>query len=216
MQKPMKIMALSQPAGPCSPVRLVQRWILGLCVAMWLSAFYCSVSHAASQRQPIDPELRQLLISAANSTDSFVDRYDAEVWLSDMSGRLENYIPDPDKRISLLKTIHYEAKRAKLPPELVLAVIHVESLFNRWAISSVGAQGLMQVMPFWLKEIGHANDSLFDVKTNLRLGCTILRHYLDKEKGNLTRALARYNGSLGRSKYSNKVLTQLQNRWFKR
>jgi len=183
---------------------------------MWLSAFYCSVSHAASQRQPIDPELRQLLISAANSTDSFVDRYDAEVWLSDMSGRLENYIPDPDKRISLLKTIHYEAKRAKLPPELVLAVIHVESLFNRWAISSVGAQGLMQVMPFWLKEIGHANDSLFDVKTNLRLGCTILRHYLDKEKGNLTRALARYNGSLGRSKYSNKVLTQLQNRWFKR
>jgi len=170
----------------------------------------------AASRQAMDPELRQLLIKAANDTSSFVDRYDAEVWLSDMSGRLENYIPDADQRIGLLKSIHYEAKRVNLPPELVLAVIHVESLFNRWAISSVGAQGLMQVMPFWLKEIGHENDSLFDIKTNLRLGCTILKHYLDKEKGDLTRALARYNGSLGKAKYPNKVLTQLQNRWFKR
>lgn len=170
----------------------------------------------AGPRQPIDGELRKLLTEAANSTDSFTDRFEAEVWLSDMSGRLERYMPDPDQRIFLLKHVHYEAKRADLPPELVLSVIHVESLFNRWAISSVGAQGLMQIMPFWLKEIGREGDSLFDIKTNLRFGCTILRHYLDKEKGNLTRALARYNGSLGRFKYPNKVFDRLQTRWFKR
>ena len=170
----------------------------------------------ADKRQRIDGELRSALMAAVNSSDSFTDRFEAEVWLSDMSGRLERYMPDPDQRIYLLKNVHYEAKRADLPPELVLSVIHVESLFNRWAISSVGAQGLMQIMPFWLKEIGREGDSLFDVKTNLRFGCTILRHYLDKEKGNLTRALARYNGSLGRFKYPNKVFDRLQKRWFKR
>lgn len=171
---------------------------------------------AADRRQPIDGELRSLLLEAANSADSFTDRFEAEVWLSDMSNRLERYMPDHDQRIFLLKNVHYEAKRANLAPELVLSVIHVESLFNRWAISSVGAQGLMQIMPFWLKEIGRDGDSLFDIKTNLRFGCTILRHYLDKEKGNLTRALARYNGSLGRFKYPNKVFDRLQKRWFRR
>lgn len=175
-----------------------------------------SSTAAADRRQPIDGELRKVLLDAANSSDSFTDRFEAEVWLSDMSGRLEKYMPDHDQRIYFLKNVHYEAKRAELPPELVLSVIHVESLFNRWAISSVGAQGLMQIMPFWLKEIGREGDSLFDVKTNLRFGCTILRHYLDREKGNLTRALARYNGSLGRFKYPNKVLDRLQKRWFKR
>jgi len=176
----------------------------------------CSSTAFADRRQPIDGELRKVLIEAANSSDSFTDRFEAEVWLSDMSGRLERYIPDADQRIHFLKNVHFEAKRVDLPPELVLSVIHVESLFNRWAISSVGAQGLMQVMPFWLKEIGREGDSLFDIKTNLRFGCTILRHYLDKEKGNLTRARARYNGSLGRFKYPNKVLERLQKRWFRR
>ena len=179
-------------------------------------AMLISPVQAAKKAKEIDPELRKLLVEAANSTDSFADRFDAEVWLGDMSNRLERYVKDKTKRITLLKHVHYEAKRAELAPELVLAVIHVESLFDRWAISSVGAQGFMQVMPFWLKEIGRPDDSLFDVKTNLRFGCTILRHYLDKEKGNLTRALARYNGSLGRFKYPNKVLTRLQNIWFKR
>ena len=184
-----------------------------------ISAVLITISSSAAvagNRQPIDGELRKVLLQAANSADSFTDRFDAEVWLSDMSGRLEQYMPDPDQRIFFLKHVHYEATRAELPPELVLSVIHVESLFNRWAISSVGAQGLMQIMPFWLKEIGREGDSLFDIKTNLRFGCTILKHYLDKEKGNLTRALARYNGSLGRFKYPNKVFDRLQNRWFRR
>ena len=173
-------------------------------------------SAIAAKRQPIDKELRKVLIEAANSSDSFTDRFEAEVWLSDMSNRLARYMPEPEDRIQFLKNVHYEAKRADLAPELVLSVIHVESAFNRWAISSVGAQGFMQVMPFWLKEIGREGDSLFDMKTNLRFGCTILRHYLDREKGNLTRALARYNGSLGRYKYPNKVFDKLQNRWFRR
>jgi soluble lytic murein transglycosylase-like protein len=181
-----------------------------------LACIVITQSPAYANRQPIDNELRMVLMEAANSSDSFTDRFEAEVWLSDMSNRLANYMPEPQDRILFLKNVHYEAKRAKLAPELVLSVIHVESAFNRWAISSVGAQGFMQVMPFWLKEIGRDGDSLFDMKTNLRFGCTILRHYLDREKGDLTRALARYNGSLGKYKYPNKVLEKLQNRWFRR
>jgi soluble lytic murein transglycosylase-like protein len=167
----------------------------------------------ASTQIPPDPALRQALLKAVNSADSFRDRFDAEVWLMDMSQRLENRVPDSHERLALLKNIHYEATRAQIPPEMVLAVIEVESNFNRWAISRVGAQGLMQIMPFWLKEIGHDGDSLFSIKTNLRFGCTILRYYLDREKGNWTRALARYNGSLGRFKYPNKVFLKLRNKW---
>jgi len=106
-------------------------------------------------------------------------------------------------------------RRADLPPELVLAVIEVESDFNHWAISATGAQGLMQVMPFWLKEIGRPNDNLFQPSTNLRLGCTILKYYLDMEKGRLGPALARYNGSHGKSEYPDKVFAALNNRWYR-
>jgi soluble lytic murein transglycosylase-like protein len=180
-----------------------------------LCAVALNTAVASVQNQP-DEQLRQLLKDAISASDSFSNRFDAEVWLLDMSERLQNYVPENRKRLELLKAIHYEATRVNLQPELVLAVIHVESRFNRWAISSVGAQGLMQIMPFWLKEIGHPQDNLFDIKTNLRLGCTILRYYLDKEKGNLTRALARYNGSLGSFKYPNLVFGALRTRWFKR
>ena len=160
-------------------------------------------------------DLRLLLQQAVKDSDSFTDRYDAEVWLIDMSNRLKKKIKQPEKRLKLLRQIHHEASRANLHPELVLAVIDVESNFDRFAISTAGAQGLMQVMPFWLKEIGQPRDSLFNVRTNLRMGCTILKYYLEKEKGDLTRALARYNGSLGRYKYPNKVFTLLNKRWYK-
>ncbi len=162
-----------------------------------------------------DDRLRELLRDAVASSDSFVDRFEAEVWLLDMSQRLARMVPDDEERLTLLKAIHYEASRAELPPELVLSVIHVESYFDRWAISVVGAQGLMQVMPFWLKEIGHAGDNLFHVQTNLRMGCTILKYYLDMEDGDLTRALGRYNGSLGKSKYPNKIFKVLRTRWYR-
>lgn len=160
-------------------------------------------------------ELRQLLQQAINDSKSFNDKYDAEVWLIDMSNRLKKKIKQPEKRLNLLRQIHQEATKADLHPELVLAVIDVESNFDRFAISKAGAQGLMQVMPFWLKEIGQPRDSLFNIRTNLRMGCTILKYYLKKEKGDLTRALARYNGSLGRYKYPNKVFKLLNKRWYK-
>lgn len=162
----------------------------------------------------IDPVLRNLLIKAVNESDSFRDRFDAEVWLLDMSSRLEKRVPDPKDRIEILKTVHYEATRAGLKPEIVLAIIEVESNFNPYAVSHAGAHGLMQVMPFWLKEIGRPGDNLFHVRTNLRFGCTILKHYLNKEKGNLFRALGRYNGSLGSWTYPKKVYRAFNTRWF--
>ena len=167
----------------------------------------------ASQQQVPSVELRNLLKQAISDADSFEDRFEAEVWLVDMSNRLKPFVKNDEKRIALLKQVHYEATRAKLRPELVLAVIEIESRFDKFAISSAGARGLMQVMPFWLKEIGRPEDNLFDMKTNLRMGCTILKHYMDKEKGNLSHALARYNGSLYSHRYPTKVFKALDKRW---
>jgi soluble lytic murein transglycosylase-like protein len=161
-----------------------------------------------------DPELREALRAAANDTASFTDRFDAEVWLTDMSRRLERQVSDPEERIQILKLVHLEASRVELPPELILAVIETESNFDHYAISVAGAIGLMQIMPFWLDEIGRPDDNLLHVDTNLRYGCTILRFYLDKENGDLRRALGRYNGSLGRRKYPNKVIDKLSKKWF--
>jgi soluble lytic murein transglycosylase-like protein len=161
-----------------------------------------------------DPELREVLKLAASDSPSFTDRFDAEVWLTDMSRRLARQVKDPEERIELLRLVHLEAKRVELPPELILAVIEVESNFDRYAVSVAGALGLMQIMPFWLNEIGRPDDNLLHTDTNLRYGCTILRFYLDKEKGDLRRALGRYNGSLGKRKYPNKVIDKLSKKWF--
>jgi len=111
--------------------------------------------------------------------------------------------------------VHYEASRVDIEPELVLAVIEVESRFDEYAISVSGARGLMQIMPFWLEEIGISDQNLFKMRTNLRMGCTILRYYMDMEPNDLGRALARYNGSLGRTVYPNKVIKALRKNWFK-
>ncbi len=124
-------------------------------------------------RTPIDEKLKELLIEAIEDTSGFTDRFDAEVWLLDMSTRMAQQVPDPQEHMEILKHVHQEATRAELEPELVLSVIEVESNFDRFAISWVGARGLMQIMPFWLKEIGHPKDNLFDIQTNLRFGCTI-------------------------------------------
>lgn len=186
----------------------MNRFILGFSLAL-LGA---PPAVAVETRQAVDPELRELLRQAANESDSFADRFDGEVWLTDMSRRLEKRVPDDDFRIDLLKNIHYEARRANLEPELVLSVIQVESNFNPFAISSAGALGLMQIMPFWLKEIGKPGDNLFHMQTNLRYGCTILRHYLIKEKGNRTRALMRYNGTR-EHRYPAQVYRAFDTRW---
>ena len=161
-----------------------------------------------------DPELREVLRAAASESPSFTDRFHAEVWLTDMSRRLERQVRDAEERIEILTLVHMEASRVDLPPELILAVIDVESNFDRYAISVAGARGLMQIMPFWKEEIGRPGDNLLHTSTNLRYGCTILRFYYDKEKGDLRRALGRYNGSLGRRKYPNKVIDKLSRKWF--
>jgi len=179
-----------------------------------LPLLVCLASAAAWANPAPDPELREVLRAAASDTASFDDRFDAEVWLTDMSRRLERHLKDPQERIKLLTLVHLEASRVDLPPELILAVIEVESNFDRYAISVAGALGLMQIMPFWLDEIGRPNDNLLHTDTNLRYGCTILRFYLDKEKGDLRRALGRYNGSLGKRKYPNKVIDKLSRKWF--
>lgn len=177
-------------------------------------ALATGLSLAATQERP-DDDLRDVLEKAIGESDSFRDRFEAEVWLMDMSTRLKSRVPDDTARLDLLKNIHYEAKRADLAPELVLAIINTESNFDRWAISHAGAQGLMQIMPFWLKEIPQAGDNLFDIRTNLRFGCTIFKHYLKREKGDFQRALARYNGSLGKVWYPNRVFSALRKRWFR-
>jgi len=162
-----------------------------------------------------DPELKRLLREAMDETRSFPDRFDAQVWLTDMATRLGGQVADPEERVRILKQVHREATRVELPPEMVLAVIDIESAFDPYAVSVAGAQGLMQVMPFWLEEIGRPNDRLVNIETNLRMGCTILRYYYDMESGDWIRALGRYNGSLGSRRYPEKVLERLRSRWFR-
>ena len=158
-------------------------------------------------------ELREFLKKTITSADSFDDRFDAEVWLVDMSGRLARFVKKPKQRLKMLRAIHREATKAELKPDLVLALIEVESHFNEYAISRVGAQGLMQVMPFWKNEIGRPEDNLTDPYTNLRYGCRILQYYVEKEKGNLMHALARYNGSYGKYWYPRRVFDAWDRRW---
>jgi soluble lytic murein transglycosylase-like protein len=161
-----------------------------------------------------DPELRRLLKDAIESDSGFEDRFDAQVWMFDMSRRLEKFVPNHETRIEILKQVHYESTRVSIEPELVLALIEVESHFDEYDISVSGARGLMQVMPFWLDEIGISDKNLFKIRTNLRMGCTILRYYMDMEPDDLGRALARYNGSLGKTVYPNKVIDALHKNWF--
>lgn len=168
---------------------------------------------AWAQELEVEDELRAYLRASVAAADSFEDRFDAEVWLTAKSGALERYVKDPSQRLLILRLVHREAKRVNLPADMILAVIHVESLFDPYAVSHVGAQGIMQVMPFWKNEIGRDQDNLIDLETNLRYGCTILRYYYDKEQGRWAEALARYNGSYGKYWYPDRVMTAWQKFW---
>jgi soluble lytic murein transglycosylase-like protein len=162
-----------------------------------------------------DPELRKILAGVIADADSFADRFHAEVWLTDMSRRLARQVPDTEERLHILQTVHSQATRAGVQPELVLAVIDVESNFDRFAISSATALGLMQVMPFWVPELGYKDkNQLFDIEINVLLGCRILKYYLDMERGDLVRGLARYNGSVGKRWYADRVIERLRTKWF--
>lgn len=138
---------------------------------------------------------------------------EARDWLDSMTARLEKRIPEAEERKAFLMTVYYEAARAGLDPELVLSIIQVESNFRKYAVSSAGARGYMQVMPFWIDLIGSPEHNLFHLRVNLRYGCTILRHYLDLERGDYFRALGRYNGSLGKADYPNLVLGAWRRHW---
>jgi soluble lytic murein transglycosylase-like protein len=167
-------------------------------------------------REGPDPELRVILLDAIQNADSFQDRFDAEVWLTDMSRRLEDQVPDPNERLEILRNVHRNAMRVHLEPEFVLAVIDVESNFDKFAISASSALGLMQVMPFWVPQLGYKDkNELFKIDTNTLLGCQILRYYLDMERGDFVKGLARYNGSVGRRWYSDRVLERLRTKWRK-
>lgn len=172
--------------------------------------------HAGPTGEP-EPALRARLEAAIRDAREFDDRYAAEVWFVDMSARLARYapkaLPDAGQRLDFLRVVHAEAARAGVSPELVLAVIDVESGFDRYAISVSGAEGYMQIMPFWLAEVGAEGDNLFDPRTNLRMGCTILRYYLDQARDSYVKALARYNGSGGKPDYPYRVLELLNHRW---
>ena len=177
-----------------------------------------SAAHAGAQRYEAlsasaQAALHKAVSDSRPAVSSFKTPMEAVDWLAAMSPRLEKRIPDRNYRLDLLRSVHYEATRAGLDPQLVLGLMQVESGFRKYAVSSAGARGYMQVMPFWVKLIGRPDDSLFDLRTNLRYGCTILRHYLDIEKGDLYRALGRYNGSLGKPEYPNMVRAAWQNQW---
>ncbi|MDP0590080.1 MAG: lytic transglycosylase domain-containing protein [Candidatus Endonucleobacter bathymodioli] len=188
----------------CVKVGYKAVWIL-LFALLCLSSLVCG--------QSLDEDVFLQLAETARESTEFADRFDEEVWFTDMSGRMQTFVKDDKQRKVILKKIHMEAKRAKLNPKLILALIQTESAFDSYAVSSAGAQGLMQVMPFWKQEIGSLDDNLISIDTNLRYGCTILSLYLEKEKGNLTRALARYNGSLGEFWYPERVYTNLEKYW---
>lgn len=188
------------------------------CISLILALSSIALSHQAIAQQQLNEEnneeLREFLKQRFDEgRSSFKDRFDAEVWLVDMSGRLNHFVESPQERLNILRAVHREASASSLPPELVLAVIQIESHFDRFAVSRVGAQGLMQVMPFWKNELGRLDDNLMDIETNLRYGCYILEFYLKKEQGNLAPALARYNGSYGSTRYPEKVMTAWQRRW---
>ena len=165
-----------------------------------LAASVQAALHAAvADQAPLDP--------------SFQRSPERARWLAEMSQRLARRIPDETARSELLRAVHYEATRAGLDPQLVLGLIQVESGFKKYALSPVGARGYMQVMPFWARLIGNQETNLFHMRTNLRFGCVILRHYLDIEKGDLFRALGRYNGSLGKAEYPNLVRAAWERNW---
>ena len=187
----------------------------GLWLLAWLLPL--QVLAGAQQYEPLADSVRTrlstLVSDKAVPSMAFHSHLDGQRWLADMDARLARRIPDRKTRLELLRTVHYEAMRVGLDPQLVLGVIEVESGFRKYAVSRSGARGYMQVMPFWVKLIGQPSHNLFHLRTNLAYGCTILRFYLDMEKGDYFRALGRYNGSLGQPEYPKAVLTAWRGRW---
>ncbi len=184
-----------------------------LSLMLWTAHLYAGGQKEEVLSHSVKAVMQKSVSDSAAPKLIFSDSQAGKAWLAEMSQRLQKRIPDKVYREDFLTTVHYEATRAGLDPQLVLSLIQVESAFKKYAVSSVGARGYMQVMPFWVKSIGNTEHNLFNLRLNLRYGCTILRHYLDIEHGNLFRALGRYNGSLGRATYPNLVLDKQRKYW---
>ena len=185
--------------------------VLNLAVAGFLSL---QAFAGAQQYEVLSASVRATLASAVNDRSSVDTKdLDTRAWVRAMTRSVAGRFPDEAAAREFLALVRYESLRAGLDPHLVLAVIDVESRFRKYAVSKAGARGFMQVMPFWVREIGDSGHNLFQDRVNLRYGCTILRHYLDRERGNVANALGRYNGSLGQAEYPNRVQQAFRTRW---
>ena len=176
-----------------------------------LTCFPALAAAAPTAEAQREPELKSAVQHAIDQAECFEDRYDSAVWYKMMEPRLRKRVPDRDERMAILKNVFCEANRPgeiRLPPGLVMAVIEIESNFNRYAVSYAGAVGLMQVMPFWPESLGMRRHQLIKTAENIRMGCAILRYYLKRDNHNVAKALARYNGSTGKRWYSDKVINQ--------
>jgi soluble lytic murein transglycosylase-like protein len=190
------------------------RALLGVLLALASAAVFAGAQVYEPLSASVQAALTKAVADQAVPYLAFESESEARSWLDVMSKRLEKRIPDRIQREELLVTVHYEAKRAGLDPQMVLGLVQVESAFRKYAVSPAGARGFMQVMPFWKNVIGGSGDhNLFHMRTNLRFGCVILRHYIDIERGDLYRALGRYNGSLGKPEYPNIVLAAWRGTW---
>lgn len=173
----------------------------------------CTLSPPLWPDSPPDTALIDLLARSIADASEQDDHFDAQVWLMSSEPKLARYLKNGDERTNVLKNVYREAARHQVDADLILAVMQVESAFDRFAISSAGAQGLMQVMPFWRNEIGRPQDNLTDVSTNIRYGSAILAHYLVVSRNDLVDALARYNGSRGKLNYPELVIRAYRGRW---
>jgi soluble lytic murein transglycosylase-like protein len=208
----------SVPASRAESARPARAWPLPAIALLQLLLAATSTSGAAAENAGAqrDPELRAVVQQAIQSAQCFDDRYDSAVWYTLMEPRLRRYLSDRAERLAVLRTVYCETHRpgaASLPPGLVLAVLEVESRFDRWAVSATGAVGLMQVMPFWPERLGMQRRELVGIEPNIRMGCAILRHYLAAEHNDVRRALGRYNGSLASRNYPDRVVTRWTRFW---
>ena len=188
-------------------------------ISLLLAAtFLTHPAQAGGQREEamsanVRSSLQRGLADTAVTRTAFRQAADETAWLKEMSQRLSKRMPDESERMEFLTTLHWEASRAGVDPQLMLGLIQVESGFRKYAVSPVGARGFTQVMPFWVKAIGNPDHNLFQLRTNLRYGALILRHYIDIERGDLFRALGRFNGSLGHPEYPNLVVGAWKRHW---
>lgn len=190
-------------------IKILGATILALCIIL------PDLVQAGAQKEEIlaasvQAALQHSIADQPPEQATFTNSGERAHWLAEMSARLQKRLPDKKQRLDFLSTVYYESSRAGLEPEMILGLIEVESGFRKYAVSKAGARGYMQVMPFWTRLIGTPEHNLFHLRMNLRYGCTILRHYLDIEQGNLFRALGRYNGSLGKADYPNRVRASWQ------